>query len=55
MFIQIPVLIYQEDHEEKFILDPPSAEASRSALNKHAQTVAKLAKNGDALEINNGD
>ncbi len=39
--------------EEKFILNPPSAEASRSALNKHAKIVAKLAKEGNILGINN--
>lgn len=39
--------------DEKFILNPPPADASRSALNKHAQTVAKLAKKGNTLELNN--
>lgn len=38
--------------EEKFILNPPPKDASRSALEKHAQTVAKLAKEGDMIEIN---
>lgn len=37
--------------EEKFILQPPTADASRSAKDKHAQTVVKLAKPGNALEI----
>lgn len=37
--------------DERFILNPPSVEASRSALNKHAQTVKKLAKIGDLLEL----
>lgn len=37
--------------EERFILNPPPAEASRSVLQKHAQTVKKLAKEGDAVAI----
>lgn len=37
--------------DEKFILNPPSVEASRSTKQKHAQTVAKLAKQGSSLEI----
>ncbi len=37
--------------DEKFILFPPSVDASRSAKQKHANTVAKLAKVGDNLEI----
>lgn len=39
--------------DEKFILYPPSADASKSALKKHAQTVKKLAKKADTLEISN--
>ncbi len=39
--------------EERFILDPPSVEASRSAKQKHAQTVAKLAKMGNTIETKN--
>lgn len=39
--------------DEKFILNPPSKDASRSALQKHAKMVAKLAKDGDLLKINN--
>lgn len=38
--------------DERFILSPPSADASRSAKDKHAQTMAKLAKVGDSIEIN---
>lgn len=37
--------------DEKFILFPPSADASKSAKEKHAQIVAKLAKQSDTLEI----
>lgn len=37
--------------DEKFILFPPSADASKSAKKKHAQIVAKLAKQNDTLEI----
>lgn len=44
-------LVLTED--EKFILNPPSKEASKSALVKHAQIVAKLAKDMGTLEINN--
>lgn len=38
--------------DERFILSPPSADASRSAKQKHAKIVAKLAKIGDTLELN---
>ena len=37
--------------EEKFILNPPSKESSMSALKKHAQMVAELAKESKSLEI----
>src|SRR3989344_1909630 len=37
--------------EEKFILTPPSADASTSAKQKHAEAVAKLAKDGSLVEI----
>lgn len=37
--------------DEKFILFPPSVDASKSAKEKHAQIVAKLAKMGDSIEI----
>ncbi len=37
--------------DKRFILNPPSAEASRAAKDKHMQIVAKLAKVGDILEI----
>lgn len=37
--------------DERFILNPPPVDASRSAKDQHAQTVAKLAKVGDTLEI----
>ncbi len=39
--------------DEKFILFPPPADASKSAKEKHAQIVAKLAKEGDFIEIKN--
>lgn len=39
--------------DEKFILNPPPANASRSALQKHADMVARLAKSADSLELNN--
>ena len=37
--------------EERFILNPPSKDASRSALKKHAQIVAELAKESSNLDI----
>ena len=37
--------------DEKFILNPPSEDASQSAKDKHRDTVAKLAKEGSKLEI----
>lgn len=37
--------------DERFILNPPSAEASKSALAKHAKMVATLAKPADTLEV----
>lgn len=37
--------------EEKFILNPRAAESSRSALKKHAQMVAELAKQSQELEL----
>lgn len=37
--------------EEKFILNPPSATASSDLKKKHADTIAKLAKEGSSLEI----
>lgn len=39
--------------DEKFILNPPPADASRSAKKKHAEVVAKLAKETPMLEIKN--
>lgn len=37
--------------DERFILNPPAVDASRSAKQQHARIVAKLAKIGDTLEI----
>lgn len=51
--IQPRPLLLNLTAEERFILHPPSAEASRSTKQQHAQTVAKLAKISDTLEINN--
>ncbi len=39
--------------DERFMLNPPSVEASRGAKQKHAQIVAKLAVDGDNIQINN--
>ena len=39
--------------DEHFILNPPSSDASRSAKDKHAQTVAKLAIVGSNIQITN--
>lgn len=38
--------------DERFILNPPNEDASRSAKQQHAKTVAKLAKVGNTLELN---
>lgn len=39
--------------DEKFMLNPPPADTSRSAKDKHMQIVAKLAKIGDQFDIKN--
>lgn len=41
--------------DERFILTPPSSDASKSALKKHAQMVKKLAQDGSLLEIKDCD
>lgn len=45
---QLPTTLTED---ERSILNPPSVDASRSAKDQHAQTVAKLAKEGNTLEI----
>lgn len=47
----LPVIPSNLTEDERFILSPPSADASKSAKEKHAQTVAKLAKEGNSLDI----
>ncbi len=39
--------------DEKFILNPPPADASKSAKIKHATLVSKLAKDSPTLAVNN--
>lgn len=39
--------------DEKFILNPPPADASKSALQRHAQMVSKLAKDSSTLTVSN--
>ena len=43
----------QMTDDERLILYPPAVDASKSAKQKHAQTVKKLAKEGSILEIKN--
>lgn len=39
--------------DEKFLLNPPSADASKSEIEKHAQIVERLATESSTLEIRN--